>query len=297
MLHSLIVPLSNRIDMDKEFQQLLGNLVKQALNEDVGNGDITTIATIPKEQQSTATFIVKESCIIAGVELATLICKEVDSGLICKWFNQDGDQIKNQKEIGIIQGSTWSILKAERLLLNCMQRMSGVATKTANLVEMISPYGTKLLDTRKTTPNNRILEKWAVKIGGGVNHRMGLYDQILIKDNHIAASGGIENALQNCEKYIVEKKLNVPIIVEVKNMNEFKKVVDVSMVSRVLLDNFSPEDIIAIVSFNNGRKLLEASGGIDEKNIVDFAKTGVDYISVGSITHHIESIDISLKIN
>jgi nicotinate-nucleotide pyrophosphorylase (carboxylating) len=283
--------------MDKEFQQLLGNLVKQALNEDVGNGDVTTIATIPKEQQSTATFIVKESCIIAGVELATLICKEVDSGLICKWFNQDGDQIKNQKEIGIIEGSTWSILMSERLLLNCMQRMSGVATKTANLVEMIYPYGTKLLDTRKTTPNNRILEKWAVKIGGGVNHRMGLYDQILIKDNHIAASGGIENALQNCEKYIVEKKLDVPIIVEVKDMDEFKKVVDFSMVSRVLLDNFSPEDIIAIVSFNNGRKLLEASGGIDEKNIVDFAKTGVDYISVGSITHHIESIDISLKIN
>lgn len=282
--------------MDKEFQQLLGNLVKQALNEDVGNGDITTIATIPKEQQSTATFIVKESCIIAGVELATLICKEIDSNLICKWFNQDGDQIKNQKEIGIIQGSTWSILKAERLLLNCMQRMSGVATKTANLVEMISPYGTKLLDTRKTTPNNRILEKWAVRIGGGINHRMGLYDQILIKDNHIVASGGIENALRNCNAYILKMKLDVPIVIEVKNLAEFEKVVDVPMVTRVLLDNFSLEKIEEIISINKGRKILEASGGINEKNIIEFAKTGVNFISVGHITHHIESVDISLKI-
>lgn len=282
--------------MGTEFQNLLGDLIKRALNEDVGQGDITTIATIPQNQQSTAKCIVKEACTIAGIELATFICKEVDPTLVCTWLNHDGDKIESQSEIGTIGGSTWGILMAERLLLNCMQRMSGVATRTANLVQLIAPYQTKLLDTRKTTPNNRILEKWAVKIGGGVNHRMGLYDQILIKDNHIAASGGIENALQNCEKYILEKKLDVPIIVEVKNMDEFKKVVDVSMVSRVLLDNFLPEDIRDIVSFNNGRKLLEASGGIDETNIIDFAKTGVDYISVGSITHHIESIDISLKI-
>lgn len=296
MLHSLIVPLSNRIDMDKEFQQLLGNLVRQALKEDVGNGDITTIATIPKGQQSTATFIVKESCVIAGIDLATFICNEIDPTLICKWVNQDGDQIKTQKEIGIIQGSTWSILMAERLMLNCMQRMSGVATKTANLVGMISPYGAKLLDTRKTTPNNRILEKWAVRIGGGVNHRMGLYDQILIKDNHIAASGGIENALRRCNEYVLKMKLDVPIVIEVKNIEEFDQVVDVPMVTRVLLDNFSPEKILEIVAVNKGRKFLEASGGIDEKNIVEFAKTGVDFISVGHITHHIASVDISLKI-
>lgn len=295
-LSSLIVPLFNRKGMNIEFLQQLENLVKQALVEDVGNGDITTIATIPRGQQSTATFIVKQSCVIAGVELATLICNQIDPTLVCKWYLQDGDQIKMHQEIGTIQGSTWSILMAERLLLNCMQRMSGVATKTAHLVSMISPYGTKLLDTRKTTPNNRILEKWAVRIGGGVNHRMGLYDQILIKDNHIAASCGIENALRNCNAYILKMKLDVPIVIEVKNLAEFEKVVDMPMVTRVLLDNFSPEKILEIAAINKGRKFLEASGGINEKNIIEFAKTGVDFISVGHITHHIESVDISLKI-
>ena len=292
----MIVPLCNRRGMDKEFQKLLSKFVKSALKEDVGNGDVTTLSTIKKTQQSAATFLVKEPCVIAGVELAEFICNEVDPKLICTWYVRDGDAVAANTEIGTITGSTHKILIAERLLLNCMQRMSGISTKTADLVRMIAPYGTKLLDTRKTTPNNRILEKWAVRIGGGLNDRMGLYDQILIKDNHIAASGGITNALNSCHDYLLKKKLDIPVIIEVKDQEEFELVVDNSFVTRVLLDNFSPEKIKSIVEVNKGRKLLEVSGGICEKNIIKFAETGVDYVSVGYITHHIESIDISLKI-
>lgn len=292
----MIVPLCNRSVMDIEFKRFLSKFVKRALTEDVGSGDITTLATIRKNQQSTATFLVKQPCVIAGVELANLICKEIDPALQCKWYFQDGASIKNNTEIGVITGNTWNILMAERLLLNCMQRMSGIATKTANLVELISPYGVEVLDTRKTTPNNRILEKWAVRIGGGVNHRMGLYDQILIKDNHIAASGGIAQALKRCKNYVLKMNLSVPVIIEVKNLKEFEEVVDSNFVTRVLLDNFSPDELKNIVSVNNGRKVLEASGGINENNIVEFAESGVNFISVGHITHHIESIDISLKI-
>lgn len=264
--------------------------------EDVGSGDITTLATIRKNQQSTATFLVKQPCIIAGVDLANLICEEIDPSLVCTWYYKDGDFVHENVEIGVINGSTHKILLAERLLLNCMQRMSGIATKTAHLAKLISPFGVKLLDTRKTTPNNRILEKWAVRIGGGHNHRMGLYDQILIKDNHISASGGIKQALERCKKFVLKRNLSLPIIIEVKNLGEFQQVVESDFVTRVLLDNFSPDELKNIVSVNNCRKVLEASGGINENNIVQFAESGVDFISVGHITHHIESIDISLKI-
>ena len=178
-----------------------------------------------------------------------------------------------------------------------MQRMSGIATKTNILVKIIAPFGAQLLDTRKTTPNNRLLEKWAVRIGGGVNHRMGLYDAILIKDNHIAAAGGIKEALKRCKAYIKKEKLSVPVIVEVKNEKEFAEVVKHPMVDRVLLDNFTPIKLNRIVVVNKKKKVLEASGGINKANIKLFAQTGVDFISVGDITHHIESIDISLKIH
>jgi nicotinate-nucleotide pyrophosphorylase (carboxylating) len=282
--------------MDKEFKRFLSKFIKRALMEDVGSGDITTLATIRKNQQSTATFLVKQPCVIAGIDLANFICDQIEPNLSCKWYFQDGDFIEEHTVIGVITGSTHNILLAERLLLNCMQRMSGIATKTAHLVQIISPYGAKLLDTRKTTPNNRIIEKWAVRIGGGLNHRMGLYDQILIKDNHIAASGGIEQALERCKKYLMKRKLSVPVIIEVKNLKEFEQVVESTFVTRVLLDNFSPDELKEIVVVNHGRKILEASGGITENNIVKFAASGVDFISVGQITHHIQSIDISLKI-
>jgi nicotinate-nucleotide pyrophosphorylase (carboxylating) len=283
--------------MNKKELQIIGKFIKRALKEDVGGGDITSLATIRPSQQSVGTVLVKEPCIIAGVELAQLISHIVDPLIVCTFSINDGDRVSANKVIGKLTGSTISILKAERLILNCMQRMSGIATKTNNLVKIIAPFGAQLLDTRKTTPNNRLLEKWEVRIGGGVNHRMGLYDAILIKDNHIAASGGIKEALKRCKAYIKKQKLSVPVIVEVKNEKEFIEVVNDPMVDRVLLDNFTPAKLKGIVGVNKKRKLLEASGGINKKNIKLFAQTGVDFISVGDITHHIESIDISLKIH
>ncbi len=283
--------------MDKYFQKSLFKLINRALKEDVGSGDITSLATIHPRQRSIGIVLVKEPCIIAGVELAQLISQIVDPTIVCNFSVKDGDRVAAHKTIGKLEGSTISILKAERLILNCMQRMSGIATKTSNLVKIIAPFGAKLLDTRKTTPNNRLLEKWAVRIGGGVNHRMGLYDAILIKDNHIAAAGGIKEALKRSKAYIKKEKLSVPVIVEVKSEKEFGEVVNEAMVDRVLLDNFTPAKLKGIVSVNKKRKVLEASGGINKKNIKLFAQTGVDFISVGDITHHIESIDISLKIH
>ncbi len=283
--------------MDKYFQKSVFKLINRALKEDVGSGDITSLATIHPSQQSVCTVLVKEACIIAGVELAQLISQLVDPSIVCTFSVKDGDHVSANKSIGKLTGSTVSILKAERLILNCMQRMSGIATKTNILVKIIAPFGAQLLDTRKTTPNNRLLEKWAVRIGGGVNHRMGLYDTILIKDNHIAAAGGIKEALKRCKAYIKKEKLSVPVIVEVKNEKEFAEVVKHPMVDRVLLDNFTPIKLNRIVAVNKKRKVLEASGGINKKNIKLFAQTSVDFISVGDITHHIESIDISLKIH
>ncbi|PHX73676.1 MAG: nicotinate-nucleotide diphosphorylase (carboxylating) [Chitinophagaceae bacterium] len=283
--------------MDKYFQKSVFKLINRALKEDIGSGDITSLATIHPSQQSVGTVLVKEACIIAGVELAQLISQLLDPSIVCTFSVKDGDHVSANKSIGKLTGSTVSILKAERLILNCMQRMSGIATKTNILVKIIAPFGAQLLDTRKTTPNNRLLEKWAVRIGGGVNHRMGLYDTILIKDNHIAAAGGIKEALKRCKAYIKKEKLSVPVIVEVKNEKEFAEVVKHPMVDRVLLDNFTPIKLNRIVVVNKKKKVLEASGGINKTNIKLFAQTGVDFISVGDITHHIESIDISLKIH
>lgn len=274
----------------------LDQFIKSALEEDVYKGDLTTLATIPAIQKGKADCIVKEDCIIAGVELAISICNEINDELVCTFNYKDGDFVKAGETIGTITGSIHAILKAERLLLNCMQRMSAIASKTKLYADLVKPFNVLILDTRKTTPNFRICEKWAVLIGGGVNHRFGLYDAILIKDNHIEASGGIKNALVNCELYIMENNLEVPVIVEVKNLEEFKMAVDFNFVDRILIDNFLPESIHEIIECNNKRKKIEASGGINMSNITEFAKTGVDYISIGDLTHHVSSIDISLKI-
>ena len=276
--------------------QTVQQFIKLALEEDVFTGDITTLATVPHTQMGVAECIVKEDCIIAGIELATLICKEINDQLICEFEYNDGDFIKASQIIGIIKGPIHAILKGERLLLNCMQRMSAIATKTKQYVDLVATDNVQILDTRKTTPNFRICEKWAVKIGGGVNHRFGLYDAILIKDNHIAAAGGIKNALIKCEQYINANNLEVPAIVEVKNLEEFKVAVDFEFIDRILIDNFLPEDIHEIISCNKNRKKIEASGGINASNIKNFASTGIDFISIGDLTHHVSSIDISLKI-
>lgn len=276
--------------------QDLNHFIQTALAEDIGDGDYTTLSTVPHSQMGEAICWVKEDCILAGLDMAIKICEIVDSNLEVNFIYKDGDFINAPANIGSIRGSIHSILKLERLLLNCMQRMSAIATKTNQLVQLLAPYKTKILDTRKTTPNFRIAEKWAVKIGGGVNHRFGLYDQILIKDNHIQAAGGIHNALDACLKYIQKNQLSIPIIVEVKNREEFILAAKSDIVDRILVDNFSPLVIKELIDEKINTKPIEASGGINASNIEDYAKAGVDFVSLGDLTHHVQSIDISLKI-
>ena len=277
-------------------QEAINKFIDLALAEDIGTGDITTLATIPASQIGEAICYVKEDCIIAGIDLAMMICNKVDANLKVSFSANDGDFVAAVNAIGKIQGPIHSILKLERLLLNCMQRMSAIATKTSHFTKLIEPYHVKVLDTRKTTPNFRVCEKWAVKIGGGVNHRIGLYDQILIKDNHIKAAGGIQNAIESCIEYLKTNNLKVPVIVEIKNEEEFNIAKQYEVVDRILVDNFKPEDIVALLKHNSTHKIIEASGGINELNIVEYAKTGINFVSLGDLTHHVNSIDISLKI-
>lgn len=275
----------------------LVQFIQQAIAEDIAQiGDVTTMATIPKNQHGQAHFLVKEDCIIAGVEMAQCIAAQIDANLQLTFKVQDGEAVEQNKIIGHVEGSIHGILLAERLMLNCMQRMSGIATKTHHLKTMIAAYPAKILDTRKTTPNFRIAEKWAVRIGGGVNHRFGLYDMILIKDNHIKAAGGVPLALTATKEYCKQENLNVPVLIEVKNQEELLEALDFDFVSRILLDNMTPATVAAMVAINQHRKSLEISGGVKEANIVAYAATGVDFISIGDLTHHIESVDISLKI-
>lgn len=278
------------------FSQTLDHFIDNALAEDIGAGDLTSLATIKKGQTGTALFYVKEDCIVAGVGLSEKICAKVDPSLIVSFNIKDGESVKSVACVGEITGSIHSILQLERLMLNCMQRMSGIATKTRRLVEMVAPFGVQILDTRKTTPNFRICEKWAVSIGGGVNHRFGLYDQMLIKDNHVQAAGGIRNAIESCLIYREQSNNKVPLIVEVKNAQEFVIAKDFREVDRILVDNCMPEEIRQLVSLNDTGKKIEASGGINASNLLDYAQTGIDFISMGDLTHHVESVDISLKI-
>ncbi len=277
--------------------QDLKQFIQQAIKEDIAQiGDITTLATIPKDQKGFAHFLVKEACIIAGVEMVTCIAQIVDADLQVQFTVQDGDTVTQNQMIGQVEGCIHSILMAERLMLNCMQRMSGIATKVHHLKTMIAAYPAKILDTRKTTPNFRMAEKWAVRIGGGVNHRFGLYDMILIKDNHIKAAGGVTLALEATQQYCTKEKVHLPVVVEVKNQAELEEALEFDFVSRILLDNMTPATVEEMILINQQRKPLEVSGGIHQDNIVAYAATGVDFISIGDLTHHIESVDISLKI-
>lgn len=277
--------------------QDLKQFIHQAIKEDIAQiGDITTLATIPKDQKGFAHFLVKEACVIAGVEMVTCIAQIVDADLQVQFAVQDGDAVTQNQRIGQVEGRIHSILMAERLMLNCMQRMSGIATKVHHLKIMIAAYPAKILDTRKTTPNFRMAEKWAVRIGGGVNHRFGLYDMILIKDNHIKAAGGVTLALEATQQYCTKEKVHLPVVIEVKNQAELKEALEFDFVSRILLDNMTPATVEEMILINQQRKPLEVSGGIHQDNIVAYAATGVDFISIGDLTHHIESVDISLKI-
>ncbi len=274
---------------------LIQNFINLALAEDVGDGDHTSLATIPATAAGKAKLLVKEPGVLAGVELALQIFKIVDADLRVDVLLHDGTPIKPNDIAFYVEGSARSILKAERLVLNCMQRMSGIATKTNQIVQLIAGSGVKLLDTRKTTPGMRYLEKWAVRIGGGVNHRFGLYDMILIKDNHVDYAGGIKQAIKEARQYLLDQHKNLQIEIEVRNMQELQQVIEEGGADRIMLDNFSTVLLKEAVELINKRYITEASGGITLENIAEYATTGVDYISSGALTHSVKSLDLSLK--
>ncbi len=276
------------------------SFIEQALNEDIGDGDITTKSSFNNEVSGVAHCFVKEKCTIAGVALAIQICNYLDPQLDVSFSCKDGDIIEDVPVcIGVISGKLSSILQVERLLLNSMQRMSGIATLTKQFVLLAQTVGIKIYDTRKTTPNFRLLEKWAVLIGGGVNHRFGLDDQILIKDNHIKAAGGIQVALDNCLSYYNQQNIQIPVIVEVKDEVEFLIALKHPIVNRILIDNHIPAVIENYIHYRNTiapDKKLEISGGITLDTITPYLIQGIHCISVGALTHHATSVDISLKI-
>ena len=274
---------------------LIQNFINQALAEDVGDGDHTSLATIPKEAQGKAKLLVKEAGVLAGVELALQIFTTVDPELKVDVLQKDGAHIEIGDVVLFVEGRAQSILKAERLVLNCMQRMSGIATKTNQIVQLVKSSGVKLLDTRKTTPGMRYLEKWAVRIGGGINHRFGLYDMILIKDNHVDYAGGIKQAIKEARQYLINHNRKLQIEIEVRNLKELQEVIEEGGADRILLDNFSISELKEAVKLVNKRFITEASGGITLENIAEYATTGVDYISSGALTHSVKSLDLSLK--
>ena len=272
----------------------LDHFITEALKEDVGNGDHSSLGAIPEGTMSSAELRIKDTGIIAGIELAKRIFSAVDAELEITTFVRDGDRVETG-QIGLeVAGNAASILTAERSVLNCLQRMSGIATKTAEMVQMISHTKAKLLDTRKTTPNARIIEKWGVAIGGGQNHRFGLFDMVMLKDNHVDFAGGITNAVTSTRNYLDQHGLELRIEVETRNLEEVREALSLN-VDVIMLDNFELGTMKEAVEMVQGRCLLEASGGITESTIVDIAETGVDYISVGALTHSYKSLDMSLK--
>jgi len=278
--------------LDKD---IIDPFIVSSLKEDVGDGDHTSLATIPPDTTGKAKLLVKDYGILAGVELAAEIFHVVDNQLKLNVFLEDGAKIKPLDIAFEVEGNVQSILKAERLVLNCMQHMSGVATKTREIVDILKGTNTKVLDTRKTTPGMRYLEKWAVRIGGGVNHRFGLYDMILIKDNHVDYAGGIREAIESARRYVADLNKKLAIEIEVRNIEEVEQVLQTGGVDRILLDNFNYSDLSDAVDMIEGRYITEASGGITIDNIREYAACGVDYISVGALTHSVKSLDLSLK--
>ena len=281
--------------MDLIFKQQLQSFVKQAIIEDVRDGDHTTLASLPEDKLGEATLLVKDDGIIAGVEVGVEIFKEIDDTLEIEVLIKDGQKVKFGDIALYVKGKIHSILKSERLVLNVMQRMSGIASRTAEYVKELEGTHTKVLDTRKTTPLLRFLEKRAVVLGGGVNHRFGLYDMILIKDNHVDYAGSISNAVNNALRYRKEKGIHIPIEVEVRNFEELRELLMCEEVDRVMFDNFSPDQVKEAVNLVQGKFVTEASGGIDLSTIRSYALAGVDYVSVGALTHSVKSLDLSLK--
>jgi nicotinate-nucleotide pyrophosphorylase (carboxylating) len=275
--------------------EAIDSFISQALMEDVGSGDHSSLAAVPASAKSKAQLLIKGEGILAGLELASLIFYTVDPSLKVTNKLKDGDQVSFGDVGLIVEGSARSILTSERLVLNCMQRMSGIATYTKSLRDLIKSTKAELLDTRKTTPNFRLMEKWAVAIGGGTNHRFGLYDMVMLKDNHNDFCGGIGKAIRQTRAYLEEKKLDLKIEVETRNLKEVQEVLDTGGVDVIMLDNMMPSVMKEAINMIKGICKIEASGGITESNIAEVAECGVDFISVGALTHSIKSMDISLK--
>jgi len=273
----------------------IDQIIDNALIEDIGDGDHTTLSCIPKTAKGKAKLFIKDHGILAGISIAEKVFYKVDPTLNLSILINDGAKIKNGDIAFYVEGSSASILSAERLVLNFMQRMSGIATATNELVKLIEGTKAKILDTRKTTPLLREFEKMSVTIGGGCNHRMGLYDMIMIKDNHIDFAGGIDKAIKAVHKYLKDKNKNLKIEIEARTLTDVNEIMSIGCIHRIMLDNFTPENLKKAVEIINGSFETEASGGITKETIRSFAETGVDYISVGAITHHIKSLDMSLK--
>ncbi|SNR43539.1 nicotinate-nucleotide pyrophosphorylase [carboxylating] [Maribacter sedimenticola] len=280
---------------EAQFKEEIKLIIANAIREDVGDGDHSSLACIPNTATGKAKLLVKDEGVIAGVDFAKLVFYYVDPDLTIDVKIKDGSSVKYGDIVFYVEGSSQSILKAERLVLNAMQRMSAIATKTNMFVNLLNGTGTKILDTRKTTPGIRALEKWAVKIGGGENHRFALYDMIMLKDNHIDFAGGITKAIEKTKKYLEVTGKDLKIIVEARNLEEIKEILQSSGVYRILIDNFNYEDTRKAVELIGDTCLTESSGGINEKTIREYAECGVDYISSGALTHSVYNMDLSLK--
>ncbi len=279
----------------KTTEQLIDELIDLAFAEDIGDGDHTTLCCIPAKAMGKSRLLIKEPGVLAGVEVAREIFRRFDSEMKMTTYIEDGAEVKPGDVVFVVEGRIQSLLQTERLMLNVMQRMSGIATMTRRYVKLLEGLHTRVLDTRKTTPGLRMLEKQAVKIGGGVNHRIGLFDMILLKDNHVDFAGGIENAITRCHQYLAEKGKDLKIEIEVRNMDELNEVLRVGGVHRIMLDNFTPEQTREAVKVVNGQYETESSGGITFDTIRNYAECGVDFVSVGALTHSVKGLDMSFK--
>lgn len=270
-------------------------IIQEALSEDIGNGDHSSIASVPLTITGEMKLLAKDNGILAGIDVVRMVIREVDPTITMETFMQDGDEIKKGDLIFVLRGPARSMLTAERTLLNFMQRMSGIATQARQYADAVKGTHAIILDTRKTTPNMRAFEKYAVKVGGAENHRFGLFDMVMLKDNHIDFAGGIEKAIDATHNYLKNNNLPLKIEIETRSIDEVKRVLDHGGVNRIMLDNFTPAQIKEAVKLIDGRYETEASGGITMETLREYAETGVDYISVGALTHHIKSLDLSLK--
>jgi len=278
-----------------QFEKEIELIISNAIREDVGDGDHSSLSCIPATAKGKAKLLVKDNGIIAGVAFAKQVFAYVDPEMTVETLIEDGSEVKHGDIVFYVSGASQSILKAERLVLNAMQRMSAIATKTKTFVDLLEGTGTKILDTRKTTPGIRALEKWAVKIGGGENHRFALYDMIMLKDNHIDFAGGITKAIEKTQAYLKQTNRDLKIIVEARDLNEIEEILKTDGVYRILIDNFNYEDTKKAVKLIGDKCLTESSGGINENTVREYALCGVDYISSGALTHSVYNMDLSLK--